>query len=100
MDTLGITKKEHKLMSFLMCSKIGDNVHRRTTLLCTLFSDLLLLTILFTPKHLKLAAGGGLIGGFFNNLLEGYRTPVPIKITQNPPIQKPIKQGGANKGEA
>lgn len=55
------------------------------------------LSMFITPKHLKLAAGGGLIGGFFNNLLEGYRTPVPIKITQNPPIQKPIKQGGARK---
>ena len=54
------------------------------------------LSMFITPKHLKLAAGGGLIGGFFNNLLEGYRTPVPIKITQNPPIQKPIKQGGAD----
>ena len=58
------------------------------------------LSMFITPKHLKLAAGGSLIGGFFNNLLEGYRTPVPIKITQNPPNQKNIKQGGANKGEA
>ena len=58
------------------------------------------LSMFITPKHLKLAAGGSLIGGFFNNLLEGYRTPVPIKITQNPTIQKPLKQGGANKGEA
>jgi len=48
-----------------------------------------------TPKHLKLAAGGSLSGGFFTNLLEGYRTPVPIKITQNPTIQNPLKQGGA-----
>ena len=55
------------------------------------------LSMFITPKHLKLAACGGLIGGFFNNLLEGYRTPLPIKITQNPPIQKPIKQGGARK---
>ncbi|MFA5063782.1 MAG: hypothetical protein WC578_06940 [Candidatus Omnitrophota bacterium] len=55
------------------------------------------LSMFITPKHLKLAAGGSLIGGFFNNLLEGYRTPLPIKITQNPPIQKPIKQGGARK---
>jgi len=55
------------------------------------------LSMIITPKHLKLAAGGSLIGGFFNNLLEGYRTPVPIKITQNPPIQKPLKQGGARK---
>jgi len=55
------------------------------------------LSMFITPKHLKLFAGGGLIGGFFNNLLEGYRTPLPIKITQNPPIQKPIKQGGARK---
>ena len=55
------------------------------------------LSMFITPKHLKLAAGGGLIGDFFNNLLEGYRTPVPIKITQNPPIQKPLKQGGARK---
>ena len=54
------------------------------------------LSMFFTPKHLKLAAGGGLIGGFFNDLLEGYRTPVPIKITQNPPNQKNIKQGGAD----
>jgi len=55
------------------------------------------LGMFITPKHLKLAAGGGLIGELFNNLLEGYRTPVPIKITQNPIIQKPIKQGGARK---
>ena len=54
------------------------------------------LSMFIAPKHLKLAAGGGLIGGFFNNLLEGYRTPVPIKITQNPSIQKPLKQGGAD----
>jgi len=53
------------------------------------------LSMFITPKHLKLAAGGGLLGELFNNLLEGYRTPVPIKITQNPIIQKPLKQGGA-----
>ena len=54
---------------------------------------------IITPKHLKLAAGGGLLGGFFNSLLEGYRTPLPTKITQPIQKQKPIKQGGANKGE-
>jgi len=52
------------------------------------------LSMLITPKHLKLAAGGGLIGGFFNNLLEGYRTPVPIKIHQTTQPTKPFNQGG------
>ncbi|MGD0336193.1 MAG: hypothetical protein ABSB18_03750 [Candidatus Omnitrophota bacterium] len=57
------------------------------------------LSMFITPKHLKLFAGGGLSGNFVNNPAEGYRTLVPIKITQNPTIQKPTKQGGASKGE-
>jgi len=44
----------------------------------------LLLKMFFTPKHLKLSAGGGLFGDFVNKPAEGYRTPVPNKITQNP----------------
>ena len=55
------------------------------------------LSMLFTPKHLKLFAGGGLIGGFVNNPLEGYRTLVPNKITQTQPTTKnPQGQGGAS----
>ncbi len=55
----------------------------------------------FTPKHLKLFAGGMPSGDFVNNPLEGYRTLVPNKITQNPPITKnPQGQGGASKGGA
>ncbi|RJP27615.1 MAG: hypothetical protein C4533_07250, partial [Candidatus Omnitrophota bacterium] len=38
-----------------------------------------ILGMFITPKHLTLAAGGGLRGTFFNNPLEGYRTPVPNK---------------------
>ena len=56
-----------------------------------------LLTMLLSPKHLKLFAGGGLSGGFVNNPAEGYRTLVPIKITQNPSTQTPTRQGGARK---
>ena len=86
-------------------NKIMDKlIVKKWTTVCTLsnfiyvhYFEHYFLTMFITPKHLKLAAGGGLIGGFFNNLLEGYRTPVPIKITQNPPIQKPLKQGGARK---
>jgi hypothetical protein len=55
-----------------------------------------LLTMCLSPKHLKLIAGGGLSGNFVNNPAEGYRTLVPIKTTQNPSIQTPIKQGGAS----
>ena len=55
------------------------------------------LSIFITPKHLKLFAGGSLSGYFANNALEGYRTPVPIKTTQNPLTQKPTRQGGARK---
>ncbi|MBI4706864.1 MAG: hypothetical protein HY761_02940 [Candidatus Omnitrophica bacterium] len=58
------------------------------------------LSIFIIPKHLKLFAGGMPSGGFVNNPLEGYRTLVPIKTTQNPLTQKPLRQGGANKGEA
>ena len=86
-------------------NKIMDKlIVKKWTTACTLsnfiyahYFEHYFLSMFITPKHLKLAAGGGLIGGFFNNLLEGYRTPLPIKITQNPPIQKPIKQGGARK---
>ena len=59
-----------------------------------------ILSIFITPKHLKLIAGGMPSGAFVNNPLEGYRTLVPIKITQTTQKQKPIKQGGASKGEA
>jgi len=55
----------------------------------------------FTPKHLKLFAGGMPSGDFVNNPLEGYRTLVPNKITQTQHITKnPQGQGGASKGEA
>ncbi len=57
------------------------------------------LTMFITPKHLKLSACGGLLGSFVNNPLEGYRTLVPIKITQNPSTQKNPRQGGTEKGE-
>ena len=51
----------------------------------------------FTPKHLKLFAGGMPSGNFVNNPLEGYRTLVPNKITQTQPITKnPQGQGGAS----
>jgi hypothetical protein len=61
---------------------------------------LFLLMMLFTPKHLKLIAGGSLLGDFVNNPDEGYRTLVPNKITQTQPITKnPQGQGGASKGE-
>jgi hypothetical protein len=49
------------------------------------------LSMFITPKHLKLAAGGGLKGVFFNNLLEGYRTPLPIKIHQTTQLTQPQK---------
>ncbi len=55
------------------------------------------LGMFITPKHLKLTAGGGLRGAFFNNPLEGYRTPVPIKIHQTTQPTKPFNQGGARK---
>ncbi|MDD2731094.1 MAG: hypothetical protein PHW33_03155 [Candidatus Portnoybacteria bacterium] len=55
------------------------------------------LGMFITPKHLKLAAGGGLRGDFFNFPLEGYRTPVPIKIHQTTKNKNPLKQGGARK---
>jgi hypothetical protein len=58
------------------------------------------LSMFTTPRHLKLFACGSLLGDFVNNPLEGYRTLVPIKITQNPLIPKNIRQGGASKGEA
>jgi len=50
--------------------------------------------------HLKLFAGGSLLRDFVNIPLEGYRTLVPIKITQIPLFPKNIRQGGASKGEA
>ncbi|MFA4888404.1 MAG: hypothetical protein WC628_02365, partial [Candidatus Omnitrophota bacterium] len=37
----------------------------------------------FAPKLFQLLACGSLLGSFVNNLLEGYRTLVPIKISQN-----------------
>ncbi|MGA2775701.1 MAG: hypothetical protein ABSE81_06550, partial [Candidatus Omnitrophota bacterium] len=49
---------------------------------CTNYFTNCFLGMFITPKHLKLAAGGGLRGTFFNNPLEGYRTPLPIKIHQ------------------
>jgi len=55
------------------------------------------LGMFITPKHLKLAAGGDLRVAFFNNPLEGYRTPVPIKIHQTTQPTKPFNQGGARK---
>ena len=56
------------------------------------------LSMFFTPKHLKLFACGSLIGAFVNNPDEGYRTLVPIKITQIQPLTKnPQGQGGARK---
>ena len=51
------------------------------------------LSIFFTPKHLKLIAGGMPSGAFVNNPLEGYRTLVPIKITQTLPTKKTLKAG-------
>ena len=63
---------------------------------CNIFS-VILLNMFITPKHLKLAAGGSLIGGFFNNLLEGYRTPSTSKTTQTPQNKNPSRQGGARK---
>jgi len=57
-----------------------------------------LLTMYFTPKHLKLIAGGMPSGEFVNNPDEGYRTLVPNKITQTQPITKtPQGQGGDRK---
>ena len=56
-----------------------------------------LLSMFITPKHLNLFAGGMPSGNFVNNPLEGYRTLVPIKTTQTPPIQKPQRQDGARK---
>ena len=58
--------------------------------------NLILFKMFIIPKHLKLFAGGGLLGDFVNNLLEGYRTLVPIKITQNTLTQNPTRQGGAS----
>ena len=56
------------------------------------------LSMFFTPKHLKLFACGSLRGAFVNNPDEGYRTLVPIKITQTQPLTKnPQGQGGARK---
>ncbi|MBU2034434.1 MAG: hypothetical protein ABH882_00340 [Candidatus Omnitrophota bacterium] len=56
------------------------------------------LSIFITPKHLNLFACGSLLGDFVNNPLEGYRTLVPNKIIQTPPITKnPQGQGGARK---
>jgi hypothetical protein len=44
----------------------------------------------FTPKHLKLTAGGMPSGDFVNNPLEGCRTQGVGKITQKQPArQKP-----------
>ena len=59
------------------------------------------LSMFFTPKHLKLIAGGMPSGNFVNNPLEGYRTLVPNKITQTQPITKnPQGQGGARKAKS
>ena len=56
------------------------------------------LSMFFTPKHLKLFAGGMPSGDFVNNSDEGYRTLVPNKITQTQHITKnPQGQGGARK---
>ncbi len=55
------------------------------------------LSMFLTPKHLKLFAGGGLIGAFVNNPLEGYRTLVPIKTTKIPPNQKIQNRAGREK---
>ncbi len=52
---------------------------------------LFLLTMVFTPKHLKLIACGSLLGILDNVPLEGYRTLVANKITQNPIPQKTHK---------
>ena len=54
------------------------------------------LSMFTPPMHLKLFAGGSLLRDFVNIPLEGYRTLVPIKITQNPLIPKNIRQGGAS----
>jgi len=72
-------------------------VHYHILIVCNILT-MFLLTMFFTPKHLKLFAGGSLLGGFVNNPDEGYRTLVPNKITQTLPITKiPQGQGGARK---
>jgi hypothetical protein len=54
-----------------------------------------------TPKHLNLGAGGMPSGILDNTLDEGYRTPLPNKITQTTSLYLPlIRQGGARKVHA
>ena len=73
--------------------------HYLLLIVCNIIT-LFLLSMFITPKHLKLFAGGSLLGDFVNNPDEGYRTLVPIKITQTQHITKnPQGQGGASKGE-
>ena len=84
--------------------EITDNAQLKAHYLLLIMCNVLilfLLTMFFTPKHLKLFAGGMPSGDFVNNPLEGYRTLVPNKITQTQHITKnPQGQGGASKGEA
>ena len=83
--------------------RITDNAQLKAHYLLLIVCNILilfLLTMLFTPKHLKLFAGGMPSGDFVNNPDEGYRTLVPIKITQTQHITKnPRGQGGTRKGE-
>ena len=77
--------------------RITDNAQLKAHYLLLIVCNILilfLLTMLFTPKHLKLIACGGLLGDFVNNSLEGYRTLVPNKITQTQHItKKPTRAG-------
>ncbi len=83
--------------------RITDNAQLKAHYLLLIVCNILtifLLNMYFTPKHLKLIAGGMPSGDFVNNPLEGYRTLIPNKITQTQPITKnPQGQGGASKGE-
>ncbi len=84
--------------------EITDNAQLKAHYLILRVCNILtvfLLSMFITPKHLNLFAGGSLLGDFVNNPDEGYRTLVPIKITQTQPITKiPQGQGGARKVNA
>ena len=84
--------------------EITDNAQLKAHYLLLIMCNVLilfLLTMFFTPKHLKLFAGGMPSGDFAFNALEGYRTLIPNKTTQTTPTTKnPQGQGGARKVNA
>ena len=67
--------------------------HYHILIVCNILM-MFLLGMFFTPKHLKLFAGGMPSGDFVNNPDEGYRTLVPNKITQNHLTKNPQGRAG------